>query len=544
MSSPISPDLKVLSRVNADVFRPIEADSASSISISPVKLNFLMHSLASEINENRLATFFLSKKTVQILDATDDVLKKIHKQRAIIRKGVPLCDLHESIIKVEKNITELKKAIHLLYEQIEAIGRKKDISDLKDLISCGNPAFLIEGDKTSLANALTDAPIKEMLLQNPEEFQAETDLSLLKNALEALEQYKRILRGFQEAKAHGHRLPDIIEIPFHLNEINNRIYFFGEHFKNFRFVGEGAWGEILRCTLGDKTYAIKQSKFSRSLFEDYRVGAIQYDNKDERDAFVGLILSHRNIVQMSGIHTKQSAMRPQQCPILEFISGGNLTENFNKSNFSDDESLDILHQISLGIEHMHEKQIIHKDIKPQNIMIDKSNPRPRAVIIDFGSSCPISKAQSLSGTEEYMAPELLSILAKNRPQIRKAFLEADITEKVDVWAMGHMIYQFATGGNHLFHDKKIGKKSRKCNGGKTHTGFASICYTAKEKFTPMYLVKACEISQKKSRKGIKDVALRDSLLTLASKCLQKNPLERISIQEVKESLKDLISKRS
>jgi serine/threonine protein kinase len=544
MSSSISPDLKGLLIDPSKVFLPIKTDRASSISISPVKLNLLMHSLASEINENRLCAFFLSKKTVQILSATDDVLKKIHKQRGIIRKGVPLCDLDKCILKVETNITQLKKAIHLLYEQIEAIGRKKDISDLKDLIACGNAAFLIEGDKTSLANALTDAPTKDMLLKNPQEFQVETDLSLLKNALEALEQYKRILRAFQEAKAHGHRLPDIIEIPFHLNEINNRIYFFGEHFKNFRFVGEGAWGEILRCTLGDKTYAIKQSKFSQSIFEDYRVGAIQYDNKDERDAFIGLLLSHRNIVQMSGIHAKQSPIRPQHCPILEFIPGGNLAENFNKSNFSDDESLDILYQISSGIEHMHEKQIIHKDLKPQNIMIDKSNPRPRAVIIDFGSSCPISKAQSLSGTEEYMAPELLSILAKNRPQIRKAFLEADITEKVDVWAMGHIIYQFATGGNHLFHDKKIGKKSKKCVGGKTHTGFPSICYTEKEKFTLEYLAKACEISQKKSRKGIKDEALRDSLLTLASKCLQKKTSERISIQEVKDVLEALILHRA
>ena len=74
-----------------------------------------------------------------------------------------------------------------------------------------------------------------------------------------------------------------------------------------------------------------------------------------------------------------------------------------------------------------------------------------------------------------------------------------------------------------------------------HTGFPSICYTEKEKFTPEYLANACEISQKKSKKGIQDAALKHSLLTLASKCLQKNPLHRISIKEVKDELEDLIS---
>lgn len=539
MSSSISTDLKGLVIDPSKVFPAIEADRDSSI--SPLDLNFCRSSLASDVDEHRLSTFFLSKKTVQILSATDDVLKKIHKQRAIIRKGIPLCDLDNCIVKVENNITNLKHAIHLVDEEINAIRRKKDISDLKDLIACGNAAFLIERDKTSLANALTDAPTKEMLLINPTESQAESDLSLLKNALEALEQYQRILRGFQEAKAHGHRLPDMIEIPFHLNEINNRIYFFGEHFKDFKFVGEGAWGQVLSCTLGGKTFAIKVSKFTQSIYQDDRVGAIGYDNDDQRDAFIGLLLNHKNIVQMSGIHSKQRAIRAENCPIFEFISGGNLAENFDTSFFSDDESLDLLYQICLGIEHMHEKQIIHKDIKPQNIMIDKSNPRNRAVIIDFGSSCPISNAQSLSGTEVYMAPELLSILGKNRAQVRRSFLQADITEKVDVWAMGHIIYQFVTGGRHLFLEKKIGKKSKKCVGGKTHTGFPSICYTEEEKFTPEYLAQACEISQKKSRKGIQNIALKNSLLTLASKCLRKNASERISIKELKDALEDLIS---
>lgn len=96
----------------------------------------------------------------------------------------------------------------------------------------------------------------------------------------------------------------------------------------------------------------------------------------------------------------------------------------------------IAKQVAQGIRHLHKNNMVHLDIKTENIVVQ---PDGKAKIIDFGLSMPRDqyiRRPVFCGTSECMAPEI----------IRKGFrLPSKCTEKVDVYALGCVIHELATG---------------------------------------------------------------------------------------------------
>lgn len=106
----------------------------------------------------------------------------------------------------------------------------------------------------------------------------------------------------------------------------------------------------------------------------------------------------------------------------------------------------VLLQMAAGLEFIHEKGIIHRDVKPGNVLISYDNP---AVIkwADFGMSRAVtigSKTFSwseLKGTERWMAPEL--IVANEEDKVRGS-------KKCDIFALGCVFFFFLVPGKHPF----------------------------------------------------------------------------------------------
>lgn len=104
----------------------------------------------------------------------------------------------------------------------------------------------------------------------------------------------------------------------------------------------------------------------------------------------------------------------------------------NGRKLEEDEARNLFRQIVEGIDYLHKKNIAHRDIKLENILLDQSNT---IKIIDFGFSILMQKDRLLNvfcGTPSYMSPELAT---KKDYQGWHA----------DVWALGVLLYVFLCG---------------------------------------------------------------------------------------------------
>ncbi|SEG00291.1 serine/threonine-protein kinase [Lachnospira multipara] len=121
--------------------------------------------------------------------------------------------------------------------------------------------------------------------------------------------------------------------------------------------------------------------------------------------------------------------------IEEYISGETLSRRIEKNgHLSEDESVKIIIDICKGLQHLHKKNFINRDIKPDNIIITRTG---EVKIVDVDSGKEINRETNtdtrLIGTPEYFAPE----------QIGLGFHSSD--ERTDIYAMGIVFNEMLTG---------------------------------------------------------------------------------------------------
>ncbi|KAF9203301.1 hypothetical protein BGZ49_006561 [Haplosporangium sp. Z 27] len=221
-------------------------------------------------------------------------------------------------------------------------------------------------------------------------------------------------------------------------------------------IGKGAFGKVHLAEDADthEKYAIKEFSKSKLRKKDkanlFKLGPrgrgrgrrdpeakVAADNDSPLDLIRGEIailkkLHHNNIVKLYEV---LDANDDSMYMVFEYCEKGvlmpvSLTETF-ESKFSDDECRDIFQQMILGIEYLHEHDIIHRDIKPDNLLRSGDNV---VKIVDFGVSEMFNKkgddlTKKSAGSPAFMAPELC---------------RADHGEvsgrATDVWSMGVTLY--------------------------------------------------------------------------------------------------------
>jgi len=120
--------------------------------------------------------------------------------------------------------------------------------------------------------------------------------------------------------------------------------------------------------------------------------------------------------------------------VLEFMDGGTLADILKKCGKIEENILvSLSHKIVSGLEYLHkEMHVIHRDIKPQNILI---NQKGEVKITDFGVCSELAHtcdvANTFTGTAKYMSPERLTARS--------------YTRKSDIWSLGIVLYQCAVG---------------------------------------------------------------------------------------------------
>lgn len=189
-------------------------------------------------------------------------------------------------------------------------------------------------------------------------------------------------------------------------------------------IGVGGMSRVYRAlqrTL-DRYVAVK-------VLPSYVAADPMFVQRFKREAHAMARLSHPNIITVHDTGEDQGRLYI----IMEYVAGGNLKERMTPLLPMQDVTR-IFRQVAEALNFAHSKNIIHRDVKPVNVLMDTNG---RAVLSDFGIAKTFEATESLTrvgagvGTPEYMSPE----------QCRGATVD----QRADIYALGILLYEMLTG---------------------------------------------------------------------------------------------------
>ena len=218
---------------------------------------------------------------------------------------------------------------------------------------------------------------------------------------------------------------------YHQTEIGMII---NEKYKVIEKLGSGRFSRVWKVlnTEDDKHYALKIYKSSKD-YDDYYKNEIQVYTILGDDVPSTIVKKYDNF-EIEDEHGSHGCLLFELC-------GSNLIKLLDQS---DDNKLPepivkyIVKQVLEALKFIHSKNLIHTDIKPENILLEKDFNQisdfydMKIKLLDLGSSTVVDDLYTLSiGTTPYLAPEVV--------------LRSKYNTSVDIWAVGCLIYELMTG---------------------------------------------------------------------------------------------------
>ena len=198
-------------------------------------------------------------------------------------------------------------------------------------------------------------------------------------------------------------------------------------YKIIKQIGKGSYGTVYLCedkNNKNQQYVIKRINLSK-LSEKEREETINETKILQK-------LDHQNIIKFIEFFISKKEEIIYLNIITEYADDGDLSEKINsqikKNYFSENIILDYFTQICLALKHIHDKKIIHRDLKSQNIFLTKKG---LIKLGDFGIAKHLNntwkKASTMIGTPYYLSPEIVL----NKPYNFKS----------DIWSLGVLLYE-------------------------------------------------------------------------------------------------------
>jgi serine/threonine protein kinase len=205
----------------------------------------------------------------------------------------------------------------------------------------------------------------------------------------------------------------------------------GKTLRNFRIVsqiGEGGMGVVYLAEHVElpKRFAIKS--LSKALSRDPNFRKRFYEEAQKQ-----ALLDDPNIVQVTDFFEEEG----QFFLVMEYVDGQDLSNVIkSRGKLPESEVLAIFQDVLKGLGFAHDKGIVHRDMKPSNVLIDKGS---RARIMDFGIAIlkgaaekRLTAAGAPIGSPWYMSPEQIE-----RPH--------EVDQRTDIYALGIVLYEMLTG---------------------------------------------------------------------------------------------------
>ncbi|XP_053349780.1 serine/threonine-protein kinase 17A isoform X1 [Clarias gariepinus] len=193
--------------------------------------------------------------------------------------------------------------------------------------------------------------------------------------------------------------------------------------------------------LGRGKFAVVKKCFEKSTGREYAAKFMRKRRKGQdcraeiihEIAVLELASSCHRVVNLHAVYEMSSEI----VLVLEFAAGG---EIFNQcvaerdEAFKEEDVKRLMRQILEGVAFLHKNNVVHLDLKPQNILLTSDDPLGDIKIVDFGLSRMVSSNQEIReimGTPEYVAPEVLNY--------------EPISTATDMWSIGVLAYVMLTG---------------------------------------------------------------------------------------------------
>jgi predicted Ser/Thr protein kinase len=185
-------------------------------------------------------------------------------------------------------------------------------------------------------------------------------------------------------------------------------------------LGRGGMGEVYRATdltLGQSVALKFLPAFDERMLERFH-----------NEVRIARQVSHPNVCRVYDIGQAEG----MPFISMEYVDGEDLSSLLHRiGRLPNDKAIELTRKICAGLAAAHDKGVMHRDLKPQNIMLNK---RGDVLIMDFGLAAAADQlqgAEAKSGTPAYMAPEQLK--------------GSEVTHKSDLYALGLVIYELFTG---------------------------------------------------------------------------------------------------
>ncbi|XP_055449407.1 serine/threonine-protein kinase Nek3 isoform X3 [Psammomys obesus] len=193
-----------------------------------------------------------------------------------------------------------------------------------------------------------------------------------------------------------------------------------DDYKILRVIGQGSFGRALLVLQerSNQTFAMKEIRLLES-FSDTQ--------NSRKEAVLLAKMKHPNIVAFKESFEAEGHLYI----VMEYCDGGDLMQRIKQQKgmlFPEDTILNWFIQICLGVNHIHRKRVLHRDIKSQNVFLTQNG---KVKLGDFGSarllSSPMAFACTYVGTPYYVPPEIWENLPYNN--------------KSDIWSLGCILYE-------------------------------------------------------------------------------------------------------
>lgn len=215
----------------------------------------------------------------------------------------------------------------------------------------------------------------------------------------------------------------------------------GNRYQLKDLIGVGGMAKVYKAT--DR---LLQREVAIKVLKDQYEEDDEFVKKFSNEALSAARLSHVNIVSVYDIGEDLIAGKKIHYIVMEYVDGETLKDLINKNNngLSNHDIIDYSVQIAQALSSAHQSNIVHRDIKPQNILMDKYG---LLKVTDFGiarvsTNATITYTSSILGTVHYISPE----------QAKGKFVD----EKSDLYSLGVVMYEMATGKVPFDADNSVG----------------------------------------------------------------------------------------